>query len=125
VFLQALKWQITVEAMKHTDEKVALQGIEFWSNVCEEELDIEIAQSEVSSWNELTWILAPHFQGDFPDALRLSRGRHQRASATITARARFPSLSPFFLSFLQSRCVINSSHTRPHLLRTWLFVFVF
>uniref|UniRef100_F6RMU1 Importin N-terminal domain-containing protein n=1 Tax=Ciona intestinalis TaxID=7719 RepID=F6RMU1_CIOIN len=37
---------ITVEAMKSTDDDVVLQGIEFWSNVCEEEMDLAIELTE-------------------------------------------------------------------------------
>ncbi len=31
---------ITLEAMKSSEEEVALQGIEFWSNVCDEEVRV-------------------------------------------------------------------------------------
>ncbi|XP_070570539.1 importin subunit beta-1-like isoform X1 [Ptychodera flava] len=37
---------ITVEAMKNEEDEVALQGIEFWSTVCDEEMDLAIEQSE-------------------------------------------------------------------------------
>lgn len=37
---------ITLEAMKATEEEVALQGIEFWSNVCDEEVDLQIEAQE-------------------------------------------------------------------------------
>lgn len=35
-----------MEAMKSDVDEVALQGIEFWSNVCDEELDLGIELSE-------------------------------------------------------------------------------
>lgn len=35
--------------MKSDIDEVALQGIEFWSNVCDEEMDLAIEASEVSS----------------------------------------------------------------------------
>ena len=41
--------KITIEAMKSDIDEVALQGIEFWSNVCDEEMDLAIEASEVSS----------------------------------------------------------------------------
>lgn len=44
---QAL-FAITLEAMKSETEQVALQGIEFWSNVCDEEVDLQIEASEAS-----------------------------------------------------------------------------
>lgn len=33
--------------MKSDIDEVALQGIEFWSNVCDEEMDLAIEASEV------------------------------------------------------------------------------
>lgn len=38
--------QITLEAMKSDTKEVALQGIEFWSNVSDEEVDLAIEESE-------------------------------------------------------------------------------
>ncbi|KAG8566167.1 hypothetical protein GDO81_013127 [Engystomops pustulosus] len=39
---------ITVEAMKNEIDEVSLQGIEFWSNVCDEEMDLAIEASEAA-----------------------------------------------------------------------------
>ena len=36
-----------MEAMKSETDEVALQGIEFWSNVCDEEVDLSIELTEV------------------------------------------------------------------------------
>lgn len=44
---QLLCVQITIEAMKSDIDEVALQGIEFWSNVCDEEMDLAIEATEV------------------------------------------------------------------------------
>lgn len=33
--------------MKHEDERVALQAVEFWSTVCEEEVDLALEAQEV------------------------------------------------------------------------------
>lgn len=33
--------------MKHTDESIALQAVEFWSTVCEEEIELAIEAAEV------------------------------------------------------------------------------
>lgn len=41
--------QITMEAMKSENDEVALQGIEFWSTVCDEEVDLAIEASDVST----------------------------------------------------------------------------
>ncbi len=39
---------ITLEAMKSDEDEVALQGIEFWSNVCDEEVDLQIEAQEAA-----------------------------------------------------------------------------
>jgi len=44
---QAL-FAITLEAMKNEADEVSLQGIEFWSNVCDEEVDLQIEASEAA-----------------------------------------------------------------------------
>lgn len=44
---QAL-FPITLEAMKSDNDAIALQGIEFWSNVSEEEIDLSIESGEAS-----------------------------------------------------------------------------
>lgn len=41
--------QLTVEAMKSDNEGVALQAVEFWSTICEEEVDISMEMADVSS----------------------------------------------------------------------------
>lgn len=33
--------------MKHSDERVALQAVEFWSTVCEEEVELTLEAQEV------------------------------------------------------------------------------
>ena len=45
--MQAL-FAITLDSMKAETEEVALQGIEFWSNVCDEELDLQMEASEAT-----------------------------------------------------------------------------
>lgn len=37
---------ITLEAMKSENDQISLQGIEFWSNVSEEEIDLSIESQE-------------------------------------------------------------------------------
>ena len=41
--------QITMEGMKSDVDEVSLQGVEFWSTVCDEEVDLAIEASEVGS----------------------------------------------------------------------------
>lgn len=38
---------ITMDAMKSPQDEIALQGIEFWSNVCDEEYELQLIQQEV------------------------------------------------------------------------------
>ena len=42
---------ITLEAMRSEMDEVALQGIEFWSNVCDEEVDLSIEAEEAQDMN--------------------------------------------------------------------------
>ena len=46
--LDLLFCQITMDAMKSPHDDIALQGIEFWSNVCDEEYELQLRQQEVS-----------------------------------------------------------------------------
>lgn len=43
--------------MKSDIDEVALQGIEFWSNVCDEEMDLAIEASEVRGGLNISLIL--------------------------------------------------------------------
>ena len=45
---QLVTQQLTVVGMQHSDERVALQAVEFWSTVCEEEIELAIEAQEVS-----------------------------------------------------------------------------
>ena len=40
--------QISIEAMKSPTDDVCLQGIEFWSSICDEETDLAIEAAEVT-----------------------------------------------------------------------------
>ena len=48
--LDFISWQITIEAIENEVDEIALQGIEFWSTVCDEEVDLAIELSEVRSY---------------------------------------------------------------------------
>ncbi|KAJ7236117.1 armadillo-type protein [Mycena rebaudengoi] len=43
---------LTVVGMKHTDELVALRAVEFWSTVCEEEMELAIKAQEAQEYGE-------------------------------------------------------------------------
>ncbi|KAF9580070.1 karyopherin beta [Lunasporangiospora selenospora] len=45
-YMQKALYGLTVQGMKHENEKVALQAVEFWSTVCEEEIEIEQLRME-------------------------------------------------------------------------------
>ncbi|KAL1776437.1 importin subunit beta-1 [Sigmodon hispidus] len=47
-YMGSALFAITIEAMKSDIDEVALQGIEFWSNVCDEEMDLAIEVSEAA-----------------------------------------------------------------------------
>ncbi len=40
--------QLTIMGMRHNEEPVALQAIEFWATVCEEEIELTLDAEEVS-----------------------------------------------------------------------------
>jgi importin subunit beta-1 len=42
--------QLTVVGMKHADERVALQAVEFWTTVCEEEVELAAEANEVCAF---------------------------------------------------------------------------
>ena len=39
--------QLTIMGMRHSEEPVALQAIEFWSTVCDEEIELGVEAQEV------------------------------------------------------------------------------
>lgn len=47
--------------MKHPDERVAIQAIEFWSTVCEEEVDLALEAQEVFALSILVPCLSEGF----------------------------------------------------------------
>lgn len=46
--------QLTIMGMRHPEEPVALQAIEFWSTVCEEEIEMGVESQEVSCYPRLS-----------------------------------------------------------------------
>ncbi|KAJ7691521.1 armadillo-type protein [Mycena olivaceomarginata] len=47
--------------MKHPDERVALQAVEFWSTVCKEEVDLAIEAQEAQEYRESPETESKHF----------------------------------------------------------------
>lgn len=47
VYLYSHVTQLTVLGMKHPEESISLQAVEFWSTVCEEEIELSIEAAEV------------------------------------------------------------------------------
>jgi len=60
VHSQAL-FPITLEAMKSENDQVALQGIEFWSNVCDEEIDLAIESQEPKNAGQTPEHMSRHY----------------------------------------------------------------
>nr|XP_054750188.1 importin subunit beta-1-like [Lytechinus pictus] len=50
-YMRSALFAITIDAMKSEIDEVRLQGIEFWSNVCDEEMDLAIEASEAEEMN--------------------------------------------------------------------------
>ncbi|EDW90959.1 importin subunit beta [Drosophila yakuba] len=57
---QAL-FPITLAAMKSENDAVALQGIEFWSNVCDEEIDLAIESQEATDQGRAPQRVSKHY----------------------------------------------------------------
>ncbi|KAH8282501.1 hypothetical protein KR054_007960 [Drosophila jambulina] len=57
---QAL-FPITLAAMKSDNDAVALQGIEFWSNVCDEETDLAIESQEATDQGRAPQRVSKHY----------------------------------------------------------------
>ncbi len=57
---QAL-FPITLEAMKSENDQVSLQGIEFWSNVCDEEIDLAIESQEAKTAGQTPEHVSRHY----------------------------------------------------------------
>lgn len=52
LYMEQALFGLTVVGMKHADERVALQAVEFWSTVCEEEVDLAIEAQEAQEYGE-------------------------------------------------------------------------
>jgi importin subunit beta-1 len=55
------RFQLTVLGMKHADESVALQAVEFWSTVCDEEIELALEAEEAAEYSEAPERESSHF----------------------------------------------------------------
>lgn len=60
-FTERASTQLTVLGMKHADDRVALQAIEFWSTVCDEEIELQIEAEEALEYSESPERESQHF----------------------------------------------------------------
>ncbi|KAJ7802230.1 armadillo-type protein [Mycena olivaceomarginata] len=60
-YMEQALFGLTVVGMKHPDERVALQAVEFWSTVCEEEVDLAIEAQEAQEYGESPETESKHF----------------------------------------------------------------
>ncbi|CAK5271145.1 unnamed protein product [Mycena citricolor] len=60
-YMEQALFGLTVVGMKHHDERVALQAVEFWSTVCEEEVDLAIEAQEAQEYGEAPETESKHF----------------------------------------------------------------
>ncbi|KAF8658436.1 hypothetical protein AX16_001987 [Volvariella volvacea WC 439] len=52
LYMEQALFGLTVVGMQHPDERVALQAVEFWSTVCEEEVELAIEAQEAQEYGE-------------------------------------------------------------------------
>ncbi|EIW76776.1 karyopherin Kap95 [Coniophora puteana RWD-64-598 SS2] len=60
-YMEQALFGLTVVGMKHTDERVALQAVEFWTTVCEEEIELAHEATEAAEYGEPPEIESKHF----------------------------------------------------------------
>ncbi|KAH7727518.1 importin subunit beta-1 [Aphelenchoides avenae] len=60
-YMVAALFPITVDAMKSQEDEVSLQGIEFWSNVCEEELGLAMEAEEAQEQGRTPTQVSRHY----------------------------------------------------------------
>ncbi|KAI5118628.1 hypothetical protein M0805_006995 [Coniferiporia weirii] len=51
-YMERALFGLTVLGMKHPEENIALQAVEFWSTVCEEEIELAIEAAEAAEYGE-------------------------------------------------------------------------
>ncbi|KAF5391964.1 hypothetical protein D9757_003286 [Collybiopsis confluens] len=61
LYMEQALFGLTVVGMKHPDERVALQAVEFWSTVCEEEVERALEAQEAQDYGEIPEQESRHF----------------------------------------------------------------
>lgn len=61
VYMAPALFPITLQAMKSDNEQIALQGIEFWSNVSDEEIDLAIESQEAQETGRVPSRVSNHY----------------------------------------------------------------
>lgn len=61
VYMAPALFPITLQAMKSENEQIALQGIEFWSNVSDEEIDLAIESQEAQETGRVPSRVSNHY----------------------------------------------------------------
>ncbi|GAA5987867.1 hypothetical protein JCM11641_003514 [Rhodosporidiobolus odoratus] len=60
-YMERALFGLTVLGMKHADENVALQAVEFWSTVCDEEIELALEAEEAAEYSEAPDRESAHF----------------------------------------------------------------
>ncbi|BGP19924.1 hypothetical protein JCM10213_002282 [Rhodosporidiobolus nylandii] len=60
-YMERALFGLTVLGMKHDDENVALQAVEFWSTVCDEEIELALEAEEAAEYSESPERESAHF----------------------------------------------------------------
>ncbi|MBW0462236.1 hypothetical protein O181_001951 [Austropuccinia psidii MF-1] len=60
-YMERALFGLTVLGMKHADERVVLQAVEFWSTVCDEEIELQIEAEEALEYSEQPERESHHF----------------------------------------------------------------
>ncbi|KAH8918742.1 ARM repeat-containing protein [Atractiella rhizophila] len=51
-YMERALFGLTVLGMRHTDERIAIQAVEFWSTVCDEELELSLEAEEAAEYGD-------------------------------------------------------------------------
>ncbi|KIY69243.1 ARM repeat-containing protein [Cylindrobasidium torrendii FP15055 ss-10] len=61
IYMEQALFGLTVVGMKNADERVALQAVEFWSTVCEEEVELALEAQDAVDFGEIPERESRHF----------------------------------------------------------------